>query len=86
MVGTRHSVVTPEQVADVMGAGLDKAKLLMKRTTQKGVRTAVYPMFCKYRTDTIRLKSKYLEGKWYFDWMPMPAKLQSIRGAKGHMS
>ena len=81
MVGTRHSVVTPEQVADVMGAGLDKAKLLMKRTTQKGVRTAVYPVFRKYRTDTTRLKSKYLEEKWYFDWMP--AKLQSIGGAKG---
>ena len=37
-------------------------------------------MFCKYRTDTIRFKSKYVEGKWYFDWMP--AKLQSIGGAK----
>ena len=33
IIGTRHSVVTPEQVADVMGAGVDKAKLLMKGTT-----------------------------------------------------
>ena len=38
-------------------------------------------MFCKYRADTIRLKSKYLEQKWYFDWVP--AKLQSIGGARG---
>ena len=74
-------MVTPERVADVMGVGIGKAKLLMKKTTQKGVRTAVYPVFRRYRTDTIRLKSNYIEGKWYFDWMP--AKLLSIGGAKG---
>ena len=45
------------------------------------MRTAVYPVFRKYRTDTIRLNGKYLEGKWYFDWMP--AKLLSIGGSPG---
>ena len=81
VIGTRHSVVTPERVADVMGIGIDKAKHLLKNTTQKGVRTAVYPIHKRYRTDTIRLKSHYLNGKWYFDWMP--TKCESIGGAKG---
>ena len=80
-IGTRHSVVTPERVADVMGIGIEKAKHMMKKTTQRGVRTAVYPIHKRYRTDTIRLKSNHLTGKWYFDWMP--AKCESICGAKG---
>ena len=60
IIGTCHSVMAPERVADIMGVGLDKAKLLMKRTTQKGVRTAVYPMFRKYRTDTISTPQKQI--------------------------
>ena len=35
VIGTCHSAVTPERVADVMGIGIDKAKHLMRKTTQK---------------------------------------------------
>ena len=81
VANTRHSVITPEHVAKIMHMGLDKAKNLLKVTTQKGVRTAVHPIHRRYRTDHIDLNRDRLRGKWYVDWMP--AKRKSITQATG---
>ena len=44
-----HSRVTPEHLARMLNIGLDKAKQMLKVTTQKGVRTAVHPIHIHYR-------------------------------------
>ena len=39
VANTRHSVITPEHLARMLNIGLDKAKLMLHVTTQKGIRT-----------------------------------------------
>lgn len=78
---SRHSVITPEHLARMHGIGLDKAKTMLRVTTQKGIRTAKHPIHKRYRVDHLDLHSTKLKGKWYIDWMP--SKTKSITQCKG---
>ena len=66
---TRHSVITPEHVSRMHNVGLDKAKQMLRVTTQKGIRTAVHPIHRGYRVDHLDLHAARLKGTWYVDWM-----------------
>ena len=81
IANTRHSVITPEHIARTFNIGLNKAKETLRVTTQKGVRTAQYPLTRRYRVDHLNLHRNYLRGKWYVDWMPSATK--SITQCKG---
>ena len=74
VANTRHTVLTPEHLARTLNIGLDKAKTMLKVTTQKGIRTAVHPIHRRYRVDHLDLHSTRLKGKWYVDWMPAKTK------------
>ena len=37
-------MITPEHIARMHNVGLDKAKQMLRVTTQKGIRTAVHPI------------------------------------------
>ena len=52
---TRHSVITPEHIARMHQVGLDKAKEMLKATTQKGFWTAIHPIHKRYRADHLNL-------------------------------
>ena len=78
---SRHSTITPEHLARMHGIGLDKAKQLIRVTTQKGIRTAKHPIHRRYRVDHLDLHSNRLKGKWYVDWMP--SKTRSITQCTG---
>ena len=62
---SRHSIITPEHLARTLNIGLDKAKQMLKVTTQKGIRTAAHPIHRKYRVDHLDLHSSRIRGKWY---------------------
>ena len=72
----RHSNITPERIAMVMNVSLEKAKNMMRVTTQKGIRTAVHPIHRRYRVDHLNLHSEKLKGQWYVDWIK--AKYKSL--------
>ena len=56
----RHSIVTPEHLARTLTIGLDKAKQMLRVTTQKGIRTATHPIHRQYRVDHLDLHSSRL--------------------------
>ena len=66
---SRHSTITPERVAKVMNISVEKAKQMLKVTTQKGIRTAVRPIHKRYRVNHLDLHSSKLKGQWYIDWI-----------------
>ena len=74
VANTRHSVITPEHLAQNLNIRLDKAKLMLHVTTQKGIRTEVHPIHRRYRVDHLDLHSMRLKGKWYVGWMPSKTK------------
>jgi hypothetical protein len=45
---TRHSVVSPENVARAWNIGIEKAKDTLRVTTQKGIRYAIHPIHRRY--------------------------------------
>ncbi|NCF86605.1 MAG: hypothetical protein GWQ08_13915 [Verrucomicrobiaceae bacterium] len=59
----RHSSITVEHIARTMRIGIDKAKQMLKATTQKGVRTAVHPITRRYRVDHLDLHRNKLAGR-----------------------
>ena len=71
---TRHSVISTELLMKMHGIGIDKAKQMLAATTQKGVRTAVFPINKRYRVDHLDLHRTRLKGKWSLDWMPSGTK------------
>ena len=77
---TRHSIVTPEHVARTFRIGLDKAIGTLEVTTQKGIRTANFPITRRYRVKN-SLHRQYVSGKWCVDWMS--SKTRSIDGCSG---
>lgn len=81
MANSRHSIITAEHIARTFNVGLNKANETLKATTQKGIRTANYPLTRRYRVDHLHLKRNYLNGKWCVDWMPSSVK--SITQCKG---
>ena len=64
---SRHSTITPEHLARTLNIGINKAKQMLKVTTQKGIRTATHPIHRKYRVDHLDLHSSRIRGKWYVD-------------------
>ena len=62
----RHSKHTPERVGEIIGCGFDKAKQILGITTQNLIRTAVYPLFRKYRNATSGTQggSYQVSGEW----------------------
>lgn len=66
---TRHTVVSYESIARLMNITLDKAKEMMRVTTQKGIRTAIHPITRRYRVNHLDLHSSRLAGQWYVDWL-----------------
>ena len=63
---TQHSVITPEHISRVFNVGIDKAKTMLAVTMQRGICTAVTPIFRKYRVDHLNLHVQHLKrsGTW----------------------
>ena len=78
---TRHSKITPELVARIFGVGLGKAKEILNKTTQRGIRQAIHPLTKRYRTDHLNLHHNDLNGRWAVDHIE--SKTKSIRGNTG---
>ena len=74
ITNSRHSRIIPDHLDRVMNIGLDKAKQILKVTTQKGICTAVHPIYRRYQVDHLDLHSSQLAGKWYLDWIPTRTK------------
>ena len=66
---SRHSKITPEHIAKLMNISLEKAKQMLKVTTQENIRTAINPITRRYRVDHLTLRTNQLGGQWYIDWM-----------------
>lgn len=78
----RHSTHSPEHIAKIFRIGLDKAKMMLERTTQLGIRQSLHPLVKRYRVDRINnLHANDLGGKWAMDHMHSSVK--SIRGHTG---
>lgn len=78
---TRHSEINPERVQQVFHVGPDKAKHILRVTTQAGIRTAVHPIQRRYRVDHLDLHRRRLRGRWQMDWMT--ARFKSLNQSKG---
>ena len=77
----RHSKHTPERVSEIIGCGSDEAKQILGITTQNLIRTAVYPLFRKYRNDHLWDSGRVVPGQWGMDHLESGVK--SIRGFTG---
>ena len=78
---TRHSMFTPEHVAQIFGVGISTAQDILATTTQKGIRHSVMPLNRRYQVDHIHLNLKYLAGTWTMDHLE--SKYVSIRQHTG---
>jgi hypothetical protein len=57
-----------------MGITIDKAKEMLRVTTQKGIRTAVHPISRRYCVNHLDLHSTRLAGQFYVDWLSAGTK------------
>lgn len=69
----RRADVTPEFLADRWLIGLEQAKLTLKNTTQRFLRSALLPASRRYKADRMFLRPQ-LQGEWYTDTVFMPVK------------
>ena len=74
MITQRHSSVTPEHVADIIGCGIETAKQTIHVTAQHGVRSALHPLKRRYRTDLLSLRYGHLDVLMYSDTMHFKTK------------
>ena len=63
----RHHKVTPESLSRKWHIGLNRARATIKCTNQLGIRSALYPLTRRYRTDLIQLKYRRLRCTMYTD-------------------
>jgi hypothetical protein len=63
------------------GIGIEKAKETLSVTTQRGIRQAIHPLHCRYRTDCLNLHVWRMEGQWYMDHLV--SKRKSLSGNTG---
>jgi hypothetical protein len=56
----RHSVATPEDLAQSWNIGIQTAKETVRVTTQKGIRTAIHPITRRVRVDHLHLHRQRL--------------------------
>ena len=47
--------------------GIETAQQTLQVMTQRGVRTAIHPLHCRYRIDHLHLNRRRLNGDWYSD-------------------
>ena len=64
---TRHSIASPEELSRKLRVGINTAREILKATTQRGIRTAVYPLTRRYRTDHFSLRYRRLNTQLYSD-------------------
>ena len=75
---TRHSEITPKELARKWRIGLQAAKDTLKVTTQHGIRHAIHPLKRRYRTDHMSLSYRRLNTRMYSD--TLFAKVTSLKG------
>ena len=78
---TRHSKITPELISRLFVVGIPKAKEMLEKTTQKGIRQAIHPLTRRYRVDHLNLHRNELGGQWTLDHLE--SRIRSIRGNTG---
>lgn len=66
---TRHSSITPDQLATKWRISIETARNTLKCTTQAGVRHAEHPLRRRYRTDLMLSRYKRLAVDFYSDTM-----------------
>ena len=69
----RRADVTPQALADNWLIGLEQAKLTLRTTTQRFLRSALLPLSRRYKADRIFLRPR-LQGEWFTDTVFMPTK------------
>ena len=62
----RRADVSPQSLADRWMIGLEQAKLTLKSTTQRYLRSALLPTSRRYKADRIYLQPR-LQGEWFTD-------------------
>ena len=62
----RHGIITAEELSDKWMIGPKQALLTLQHTTQRGIRSALFPLSRRYRGDLFYQKRR-LAGKWYTD-------------------
>ena len=75
---SRHSEITPEELAAKWRIGIQAARDTLKVTTQHGIRHAVHPLKRRYRTDHMSLSYRRLNVRFYSD--TLFAKVTSLKG------
>jgi hypothetical protein len=63
----RHSMISSEQLSERWAIGLNQAKQTIRVTTQRGMRSAILPLSCRYRTDRMYHQKKLRGPKFYTD-------------------
>jgi hypothetical protein len=74
---SRHSKVSPENIARKWNIGLDRAKDTLRVTTQKGIRYAIHPIHRRYRVDHLLhlgLQARQIVKQFYLDHMQSRVK------------
>ena len=62
---TRNSTHTAEEVSRKFNIGIERAKITIRVTTQRGIYHAVHPLHCRYRADHMHINGRRLNGKFY---------------------
>ena len=78
--GTRHSDVTPEELARKWNISLRQAQATLEVTTHDGIRTGTDLPARRLRVDHLGVERPRLAGTWFCD--TLQAKTQSIQGNK----
>ena len=76
----RHQKLTAEVLADRFGIGVERARLTLRATLQRGMRSAILPISRRYRADR-QFNVKRLKGKFACD--TLWSKTKSLRGHVG---
>ena len=70
---SRRADITPQSLADKWMIGLEQAKLTLKSTSQRYLRSALLPLSRRYKADRI-FQYPRLYGEWYTDTVFGPKK------------
>lgn len=60
----RNSAITAHELAARWGIGLTSIEQTLRVTTQKGIRNAIHPIHCRYRTKQAQLRYNQLGEAW----------------------
>ena len=64
---SRHSEIKAHELALCWGMGIETAERTIQATTQLGVRSAIHPLHCRYRTKQLQYRYNWLNMKLYAD-------------------